>query len=86
MSIAFSSLHGPWGTTNVTRKAQHASAQAHAYEDPHCRPYGMTGTISASPWEGLYLECPEESVEPAVTPAQVNSDLERFLTALMVGE
>ena len=44
------------------------------------------GQISASPWEGLYVEPGDESAEPVDHDRRLNLEVERFLATLMYGE
>jgi hypothetical protein len=83
MSSAFHSMPA---ASRAGREAQPAPLRFGSNQGADCRAYGISGQISASPWEGLYLEMPEESVDAETASIQNGSYLERFLTTLMVGE
>jgi hypothetical protein len=69
------------------RKAKHTPAAVRFLEAVAAQPArGASGQISAAPWEGLYLEPPEDSVDSTASRHRPNPDLERFLIALMYGE
>jgi hypothetical protein len=86
MSIAFHLLLSTFGGKPASEPAQYAPTQSDVKEGATSCAYGTTGQISAFPWEGLYLELPGESVEAVSTSSHDNHELERFLTALMIGE
>jgi hypothetical protein len=69
------------------RKAKHTPAAVRFLEAVPAQPArGASGQISAAPWEGLYLEPSEDSVDSTASRHRPNPDLERFLIALMYGE
>jgi hypothetical protein len=69
------------------RKARHTPAAVRFHEAVAAQPARRTsGQISASPWEGLYLERSEDSVDSTASGHRPNPELERFLVALMYGE
>jgi hypothetical protein len=69
------------------RKARHTPAIVPFLEAVAAQPAGGTpGQISAAPWEGLYLEPSEDSVDSTASGHRPNPEFERFLIALMYGE
>ncbi|UZX03089.1 hypothetical protein F8G81_11155 [Arthrobacter sp. CDRTa11] len=47
---------------------------------------GPTGSITCSPWEGLYLE-EDGTAEPAIdNSVEISTALDRFLSSMMYGE
>ncbi|MFJ4029349.1 hypothetical protein ACIPWF_18395 [Paenarthrobacter sp. NPDC089989] len=58
----------------------------HSFDTAARRFHTKPGEISASPWEGLYIEPGDETAEAVARTAQPNPELERFLAGLMYGE
>ncbi|MGO4584632.1 hypothetical protein AB4Z38_12210 [Arthrobacter sp. 2RAF6] len=84
MTIAHRALSAAFGTSHATRRPK--KGQARQEELSKSRRYGVTGNITSSPWEGLYLEddAPaEQAFEERVEP---NEEQYRFLNGIMYGE
>lgn len=78
-STVFDASHG-WPLPQVGR-ARYRDA------DPsESRRVGATGSITCSPWEGLYLEEDATAQQTLNDDVEVSTEMDRFLSSIMYGE
>jgi hypothetical protein len=86
MTIAHRAFSAAFGAGHSRNLPWIRAARHQGIERTDSRPYGAAGTITSSPWEGLYLE-DEQIAKPAPEDSmETSTELERFLSSLMYGE